>query len=133
MPILVIETIQGTINQAQKKKIVDAVTAAEVKMGVLVERINVIFHDNPASNWAVGGKFQTEEKKPPVLISVEVFPELFFEKQRNDIINALTPVLEAIGFVPERTNVCFRDNPMKMWAVAGVFQSKYADKIPPLK
>ena len=133
MPIVVIESIEGTLNQAQKKKIVDAVTKVETNMGVLVERINVVFHDNPARNWAVGGKFQTEEEKPPVLIYIDVFPELFFEKQRKDIINALTPVLKEVGFVPERTNISLKDNFMKNWVVAGILQSEFIDKIPPLK
>jgi len=55
MPIVVVESIEGHLNQAQKKKIVDAVTKVETNMGVLVDRINVIFHDNQARNWAVGG------------------------------------------------------------------------------
>lgn len=133
MPMVFINTVEGTLNQAQKNEVVDAVTKVLVNMGVLLDRVNIIFNQISGKDWAIGGKFQVDQNKPPAFAIVDIFPELFLDKQRKDLVNALTAAFTKAGFFPDRTHISLKDNYLKNWCVAGIFQSQFADKIPPLK
>lgn len=60
MPVVTVEMWAGrTI--AQKKQLVEGITAAFTKIGVSPDAVHVILKDNPKHNWATGGKLISEE------------------------------------------------------------------------
>jgi len=40
----------------QKEKLIKGITRAFEEIGVKPERLSVIIHDNPKTNWGIGGK-----------------------------------------------------------------------------
>ena len=60
MPIVTVETLEGTMTTQQKQKIVDVTSKALGDMGISPERTNIILKDNSWRNWAVAGVFQSE-------------------------------------------------------------------------
>jgi 4-oxalocrotonate tautomerase len=60
MPVVTIEMWQGRTPE-QKKKLVEGITEAFVRIGTAKEKVTVILKDNAKSNWAEGGKLASEE------------------------------------------------------------------------
>ena len=57
MPVITVEMYEGRTPE-QKRKIVEGITEVFVQIGVPPELTQVILHDNPKKNWAIGGKLQ---------------------------------------------------------------------------
>ena len=55
MPIVIVEMWTGR-NEEQKEKLIKGITKAFEEIGVKPERLNIIIHDVPKSNWGVGGE-----------------------------------------------------------------------------
>ncbi len=133
MPLVTVESPEGTLSAEQRQKLVEAATNALLDIGVLQERINVIFKDAPRHTWAVGGTLQSEEYKPTVFITIAVFPELFLARHKKQALDAMYKVLADTGIPPERINIIFLDYSWHNWAVGGIFVGEHADHIPPLR
>jgi len=55
MPVVIVETWEGK-TEDQKEKLIKGITRAFEEVGVKTERVTVIIHDTPKSNWGIGGK-----------------------------------------------------------------------------
>ena len=54
MPVVVVEMWEGRTPE-QKEKLIKGITRAFEEIGVKPERLSVIIHENPKTNWGVGG------------------------------------------------------------------------------
>jgi phenylpyruvate tautomerase PptA (4-oxalocrotonate tautomerase family) len=133
MPYIMVDSIRGSLLLEKKNKVVDAVIGCIGPMGVPIDRINVIFNEHSAEDWAIGGMFQTREKEMPVLVTACLSPERFFEKQKKEILKMLTSIFVEIGFSRERIGVFFQDMSFHKFATGGVFMWEIATEHPPLK
>jgi 4-oxalocrotonate tautomerase len=59
MPIVIIELREGRTIE-QKKRLAEGITAAFVKIGTPAEEVKIVINDNPAHNFAAGGKLDSE-------------------------------------------------------------------------
>ncbi|TFG45418.1 MAG: 4-oxalocrotonate tautomerase [Dehalococcoidia bacterium] len=65
MPVITIEMHEGrTI--AQKKQLVEGITAEFGKIGTTPEKVTIIFRDVPKHDWASGGKLAAETSRRPL-------------------------------------------------------------------
>ena len=55
MPVVIVEMWTGRTEE-QKEKLIKGITKAFEEIGVKPERLSVIIHDIPKSNWGVGGE-----------------------------------------------------------------------------
>jgi 4-oxalocrotonate tautomerase len=55
MPVVIVEMWQGRTEE-QKTKLIKGITKAFEDIGVPAERLNIIIHDVPKSNWGTSGE-----------------------------------------------------------------------------
>jgi 4-oxalocrotonate tautomerase len=55
MPVVIVEMWQGRTEE-QKAKLIKGITKAFEDIGVPAERLNIIIHDVPKSNWGTSGE-----------------------------------------------------------------------------
>jgi len=55
MPVVIVEMWQGRTDE-QKAKLIKGVTKAFEEIGVPPDRLQIIIHDVPKSNWGSGGE-----------------------------------------------------------------------------
>jgi 4-oxalocrotonate tautomerase len=55
VPVVIVEMWEGRTPE-QKEKLIQGITRAFEELGVKSERLNIIIHDIPRSNWGIGGK-----------------------------------------------------------------------------
>ena len=55
MPVVIIEMWEGR-TEKQKEMLIKGVTKAFEEIGVKAERLSIIIHENPKTNWGVGGQ-----------------------------------------------------------------------------
>ena len=59
MPVVIVEMWEGRTVE-KKKRLVEDITAAFVKIGTPADQVHIILKDNPKHNWASGGKLASE-------------------------------------------------------------------------
>ncbi len=65
MPVVIVEMHEGrTI--AQKKQLAEGITNEFVKIGTAAEKVTIIFRDVAKTNWASGGKLNSESAAKPL-------------------------------------------------------------------
>jgi len=55
VPVVVVEMWEGRTPE-QKEKLIKGITRAFEEIGVNPEHLSVIIHENPKTNWGIGGK-----------------------------------------------------------------------------
>jgi 4-oxalocrotonate tautomerase len=55
VPVVIVEMWEGR-SPEQKEKLIQGITRAFEEIGVKSERLNIIIHDIPRTNWGIGGK-----------------------------------------------------------------------------
>lgn len=55
MPVVIVE-MWGGRTEEQKERLMKGITRTFEEIGVKPERVTVIIHDTPKSNWGVGGE-----------------------------------------------------------------------------
>ena len=55
MPVVIIEMWEGR-TEKEKETLIKGVTRAFEEIGVNAERLNIIIHDSPKTNWGVRGE-----------------------------------------------------------------------------
>jgi len=63
MPIVQVSVWEG-ITPENKKKTVEGITKVFEEMGVPKEAVHIVIYEAPKSNWATGGKLQSEKHVP---------------------------------------------------------------------
>jgi 4-oxalocrotonate tautomerase len=59
MPIVIIEMREGRTVE-QKKRLVEGIASAFENIGTPKEEVKIVINDNPAHNFAAGGKLDSE-------------------------------------------------------------------------
>jgi 4-oxalocrotonate tautomerase len=59
MPVVTVDMWQGRTPE-QKKKLVEGITEAFVKIGTPKEKVTIILNDHPKTDWAEAGKLSSE-------------------------------------------------------------------------
>ncbi len=54
MPVVVVEMWEGRTPE-QKEKLIKGITRVFEEIGVKPEHLSVIIHENPKTNWGIGG------------------------------------------------------------------------------
>jgi len=54
MPVVIIELWEGRTPE-QKERLIKGITKVFEEIGVKPERLNIIIHDVPKTNWGIGG------------------------------------------------------------------------------